>query len=142
MADGTLFVFGNSTSALVYLCLTSLLLTSLGLTYLRYLYTDHHSIDGLPEPAGASLIYGHLPLLGRDHASKAEHIARENSWPIFQVRLGCKRVVILNGFQAARDWLVINHSATITRPMFYTFHKVVSKTSGTCATALSNSPCI
>ncbi|KXT18666.1 hypothetical protein AC579_2666 [Pseudocercospora musae] len=109
--------------------LAVVLLIAAGCIYLKYLYTDFASIDGIPEPPGASSIYGHLPLLGKDHATTAEHWARENSWPVLQVRLGCKRVVFLNGFQAARDWLVTNQAATIDRPLFYTFHKVVSKTS-------------
>ncbi|KAF7195244.1 Phenylacetate 2-hydroxylase [Pseudocercospora fuligena] len=116
-------------SSLHFSVLAAFLLIATGCIYLKYFYTDFASIDGIPEPRGASLFYGHLPLLGKDHATTAEHWARENSWPVLQVRLGCKRVVLLNGFQAARDWLVTNQASTIDRPLFYTFHKVVSKTS-------------
>lgn len=99
--------------------------------YLRLFYVDFAAIKGIPEAPGGSLLHGHLSLLGKDHATAAQRLAEQYGWPIFQVRLGYRRAVFLNGFEVARNWLVTHQAATIDRPTFYTFHGVVSKTSGT-----------
>lgn len=98
--------------------------------YMRFFYVDFGPIPGIPEIPGGSPLHGHLYLLGRDHASTAERWAQQFGWPLYQVRLGYRRVVFLNGFEAAREWLVTRQSCTIDRPWLYTFHGVVSKTSG------------
>lgn len=98
--------------------------------YLRYFYVDFSAIQGISEIPGASLLHGHLYQLGHDHATTAQKWAEKYGWPIFQIRLGNRRVVVLNGFEVARDWIVTNQASTVDRPLFYTFHGVVSKTSG------------
>ncbi|OKL55956.1 hypothetical protein UA08_08651 [Talaromyces atroroseus] len=97
--------------------------------YLRYFYVDFAAIQGIPEIPGASLLHGHLYQLGNDHATTAQKWAEKYGWPIFQMRLGNRRVVVLNGFEVAREWIVTNQASTVDRPLFYTFHGVVSKTS-------------
>ncbi|KAK4544295.1 hypothetical protein LTR36_004505 [Oleoguttula mirabilis] len=119
---------GYSQPLLLLLLPPSVLLCAAWL-YLRYLYVDFAPLKGIPEIPGGSLLYGHLKLLGKDHATTAQQWAEQYGWPIFQVRLGYRRVVFLNGFQVAREWLVTHQAATIDRPTFYTFHGVVSKTS-------------
>jgi phenylacetate 2-hydroxylase len=69
-------------------------------------------------------------MLGNDHASTAETWAVTNSWPVYQIRLGNRRTMILNSFDVAREWIISRQTATIDRPWLYTFHGVVSKTSG------------
>lgn len=108
----------------------SILLSFAVLIYLRYFYNDFPAIQGIPEIPGASLLHGHLYQLGHDHATTAQEWAEKYGWPIFQIRLGNRRVVVLNGFEMARDWIVTNQASTVDRPLFYTFHGVVSKTSG------------
>ena len=98
--------------------------------YLRYFYVDFGRIGCIPEIPGGSSLAGHLYMLGGDHASTAERWAIANSWPIYQVRLGYRRAIILNSFDAAREWIVTKQTSTIDRPWLYTFHGVVSKTSG------------
>lgn len=98
--------------------------------YLQFFYVDFAHISGLPEKDGASLISGHLYNLGNDHASTAEAWGLDNSWGVFQIRLGNRRAIMLNSFDAAREWIVTQQAATIDRPWLYTFHGVVSKTSG------------
>ncbi|KAJ9150922.1 Amino acid permease [Pleurostoma richardsiae] len=97
--------------------------------YLRFFYVDIGSIQGIPEVPGASLLHGHIYQLGNDHSTTLQQWAKQYEWPIFQIRLGNRRVVVLNGFDVARDWIVANQAHTIDRPLFYTFHGVVSKTS-------------
>ena len=100
------------------------------LLYLQFFYVDVPKINGLPEIPGGELLAGHLYQLGRDHATTAETWARKYGWPAFQLRMGRRRAIILNSFNSAQEFLVKNQSATLDRPWFYTFHGVVSKTSG------------
>lgn len=115
-----------------------LLLTSLGVLLIlivAYLYTqafltDIAPIKGIPEAPGSVPFFGHLQVLGLDHPSKFEEWGTENNWPIVQARLGRRRVLVLNGFKEAQEWIVKNASATIDRPLFYTFHTIISKSQG------------
>lgn len=97
---------------------------------LRFCYVDIPKIQGFPEIPGGELLAGHLYQLGRDHATTAETWARKYGWPAFQLRMGRRRAIMLNSFHSAHEFLVKNQSATLDRPWFYTFHGVVSKTSG------------
>lgn len=100
------------------------------LIYLHFFYVDLKKIGGIKEIPGGSLISGHLFLLGSDHASTAEHWSNVYACPLFQIRLGNRRTIIINSFAVAKDWSIKNHSAILDRPWLYTFHGVVSKTSG------------
>jgi phenylacetate 2-hydroxylase len=117
---------------LVYhVALFLIVLAAITTLYIRFFYVDFAHIKGLPEIPGGSFISGHLYMLGNDHASTAEKWAVTNSWPVYQVRLGNRRAIILNSFDVAREWIVSKQTSTIDRPWLYTFHGVVSKTSGT-----------
>lgn len=114
------------TSILAYIAL--IILTAA--IYLRFFYVDFSAIGGIPEIPGGSLLHGHLYMLGQDHATTAQKWSHDYGWPIYQVRLGSRRVICLNGFEVAREYLVTRQSYTIDRPLMYTFHNLVSKTSG------------
>ncbi|KAL4887537.1 cytochrome P450 [Aspergillus karnatakaensis] len=107
------------------------------LVYLYLFYIDFAKIQGIPEIPGGDLLAGHLYELGADHATTAEEWSQRYAWPVFQLRMGRRRAVILNSFDAAREWMIKNQSATIDRPWFFTFHGVVSKTS---AATIGTSP--
>jgi phenylacetate 2-hydroxylase len=98
--------------------------------YIFFFYVDLSKINGIPEIPGGELLAGHLYQLGADHATTAQTWSTQHGWPVFQLRMGYRRAVILNSFESAREWMIKNQSATIDRPWFYTFHGVVSKTSG------------
>lgn len=98
--------------------------------YLRFFYIDFAQIKGIPEIPGGGLLEGHLYELGHDHATTAERWSKKYGWPVYQFRMGNRRAIMLNSFESTREWLVKNQSATIDRPWFYTFHGIVSKTSG------------
>lgn len=93
-------------------------------------YVDIPRIRGLPEIPGAELLAGHLYQLGEDHATTAESWAARYRWPVFQIRMGRRRAIILNSFESAREWMIKNQAATLDRPWFYTFHGVLSASSG------------
>ncbi|OJD29614.1 cytochrome p450 [Diplodia corticola] len=92
--------------------------------------TNTPYIRGLPEPPGAVPFFGHLPLLGGDHPTRFQKWSVENGWAVLQARLGRRRVVVLNTFAAAEWFMKKNAAATIDRPVFETFHGVVSGSQG------------
>lgn len=98
--------------------------------YVWFFYTDFAKIEGIQEIPHGELLAGHLYQLGDDHATTAEKWSRKIGWPVFQVRMGFRRVIFLNSFDSAREWLIKNQAATADRPWFHTFHGVVSATSG------------
>lgn len=122
------------------LAYTSVFILILALIYLRFFYVDFPPIRSIPEIPGGSLLHGHLYMLGQDHATTAEKWSKDYNWPIYQARLGNRRVFFLNGFEVAREWLVSCQSYTIDRPSLYTFHNLVSKTSGVSHTTSRNVP--
>lgn len=98
--------------------------------FLRFFYIDFPKIEGIPEIPNWDLLAGHLYQLDDDHATKSETWARTYGWPVFQLRMGRRRAIVLNSFEAAREWMVKNQTATLDRPWFHTFHGVISATSG------------
>ncbi|RSM09121.1 hypothetical protein CEP52_004298 [Fusarium oligoseptatum] len=86
------------------------------LVYINFFYVDFAKIKGIPEIPGGETLAGHLYQLGDDHATTAATWAAKYGWPVYQFRMGCRRVIMLNSFESAREWLVKNQSATIDRP--------------------------
>lgn len=108
----------------------ALIVGAIAIIYVWCFYVDIPEIKGIPEVPGGELLAGHLYQLGRDHATTAEKWSSQYGWPVFQLRMGYRRAVIVNSFDSAYQFLVKNQSATLDRPWFYTFHGVVSATSG------------
>ncbi|KAL4964520.1 cytochrome P450 [Aspergillus stella-maris] len=92
--------------------------------------TDIPPIKGIPELPNSIPLFGHLKSLGLDHASAFEAAYKANGHEAIQAKLGNRRVLVLNSFAAAQEIIVKNASATIDRPLLYTFHGIVSKTQG------------
>ncbi|PWY92305.1 cytochrome P450 [Aspergillus heteromorphus CBS 117.55] len=90
--------------------------------------TDVPKIKGLPEIPGVP-IFGNLLQLGDRHAVVARQWAKKFG-PVFQVRMGNKRVVFANSFDSVRQLWIKDQSALISRPTFHTFHSVVSSSQG------------
>ncbi|KAF9633310.1 Cytochrome P450 [Lasiodiplodia theobromae] len=112
------------------LATTLITLTLLYLIYQHAYGTDIPFIRGIPEAPGAIAFYGHLKALGSDHPSTLQRWSVENAWPVLQARLGRRRILVLNTFEAAQHFIQKNASATIDRPVFWTFHSMVSGTQG------------
>ncbi|KAH7233251.1 cytochrome P450 [Fusarium tricinctum] len=99
--------------------------------YLLYRFsnsTDTPKIKGIPEIPGVP-IFGNLIQLGTDHARVAQKWAAKYG-PVFQTRLGTKRVIYVNSYDAVKHFWITHQSALISRPMFHTFHSVVSTSQG------------
>ena len=95
----------------------------------RYLYaTDIPKIKNLPEIPGVPL-FGNLFQLGTDHARVAQKWAKKYG-PVFQTRLGNKRIIFVNSYETVKYFWITNQSSLISRPMFHTFHSVVSSSQG------------
>ncbi|KAF4454203.1 phenylacetate 2-hydroxylase [Fusarium austroafricanum] len=90
--------------------------------------TDQPKIKGIPEIPGVP-IFGNLIQLGTDHARVAQKWVAKYG-PVFQTRLGTKRVIYVNSYEAVKHFWITHQSALISRPMFHTFHSVVSSSQG------------
>ncbi|EMD00905.1 hypothetical protein BAUCODRAFT_188720 [Baudoinia panamericana UAMH 10762] len=90
--------------------------------------TDVPKIKGLPEIPGVPLL-GNLYQLGQHHAKVAQEWSKKYG-PVFQVRLGNRRIIFANSFDSVRTLWITNQSALISRPMLHTFHTVVSSSEG------------
>ncbi|QPC70766.1 hypothetical protein HYE68_001518 [Fusarium pseudograminearum] len=90
--------------------------------------TDKPKIKGIPEIPGVPL-FGNLFQLGTDHARVARKWVTKYG-PVFQTRLGNKRVIYVNSYDAVKHFWITHQSALISRPMFHTFHSVVSTSQG------------
>lgn len=85
-------------------------------------------IPGVPQVSGWPIV-GSLFSAGASQAVTFQKWARRYG-PVYQVRLGTKRVVIVNSFAAARELWVDHMRATASRPTSYTFHNIVSASQG------------
>lgn len=90
--------------------------------------TDTPKIKNLPEIPGVP-IFGNLLQLGEHHAKVAGSWVKKHG-PVFQVRLGNRRIVFANTFDSVRHLWITNQSSLISRPKLYTFHSVVSSSQG------------
>ncbi|CAF3802371.1 unnamed protein product [Adineta steineri] len=90
--------------------------------------TDIPKIRGLPEASGWP-IFGCLFQLGTNHSLALSKLGKRLG-PVFQIRLGNKRIVIANSFDAIRELWIRNQSSLISRPLLHTFHTVVSSSQG------------
>lgn len=108
----------------------SFLFLALGYFLIRYLNsTDQPKIKGLPEIPGVPL-FGNLLQLGQDHARVTAAWAKKYGWPVFQTRLGNRRIIWANSFDSVKHFWIANQSSLISRPTLYTFHSVVSSSQG------------
>ncbi|KAK2612597.1 hypothetical protein QQS21_001369 [Conoideocrella luteorostrata] len=90
--------------------------------------TDTPRIKGLPEIPGVP-VFGNLIQLGTDHARVAQRWAKKYG-PVFQTRLGNRRIIFVNSYETVRHFWITHQSSLISRPMFHTFHSVVSSSQG------------
>ncbi|XP_022940481.1 cytochrome P450 CYP82D47-like isoform X2 [Cucurbita moschata] len=72
-----------------------------------------------PQPRGAWPVIGHLPLLsGKEPHHTALGKLADVYGPIFMLRLGAHRTLIVSGWEVARECLTVNDKAFASRPKF------------------------
>ena len=130
MIDKTLnFVLGHAQespiSFLAYFAAASALLYLL----IGELQRQQVRIKGFGGPSG-------LPMIGNLHQIRVNAAEQYRLWSqkygsVFQIMLGNVPVIVVNSSKSARELFGGNSQALSSRPEFYTFHKVVSSTSGT-----------
>jgi len=67
----------------------------------------------------------------RVNAAEQYRLWTQKYGSVYQIMLGNVPVIVVNSSKAAREIFGANSQALSSRPEFYTFHKVVSSTSGT-----------
>jgi phenylacetate 2-hydroxylase len=90
--------------------------------------TDIPKIPGLPEASGWP-IFGSLFELGENHSLALSKLSKRLG-PVFQIRMGNKRIIVANSFDSIRELWIRNQSSLISRPLLHTFHTVVSSSQG------------
>ncbi|GAB0136198.1 hypothetical protein EsDP_00004510 [Epichloe bromicola] len=90
--------------------------------------TDIPKIKSLPEVPGVP-IFGNLIQLGTDHAKVAQRWVKKYG-PVFQTRLGNRRIVFVNSYDTVHHFWITHQSSLISRPTFHTFHSVISSSQG------------
>lgn len=105
-----------------------------GLTlFLRAFYPEQRAIPGIPEPKGLPFI-GHLLRLGPSPALTYLKWSQQLNSEVIQIKLGTKRIVLINSFSAATQLIYGNMSANCDRPQPHTFSNIVSATGLTVGT--------
>jgi phenylacetate 2-hydroxylase len=90
--------------------------------------TDIPKIDGLPEASGWP-VFGSLFELGDNHSAALARMAKKLG-PVFQIRMGSKRIIVANSYDSIKELWIKNQSALISRPTLHTFHAAVSSSQG------------
>ncbi|KAI9694154.1 MAG: hypothetical protein M1822_003425 [Bathelium mastoideum] len=109
----------------------TLLLLSLPLTYLVYNeYLRYRArLPSFPGPPSWPLV-GHIPHI-RSNAAETYRRWSQRYGAVYQIQLGNVPVLVVNRARAARDLFGAHSQALASRPVFYTFHRVLSNTAGT-----------
>lgn len=106
---------------------TTLIASLLAIDVYFELWCEQRPICGIPRIPRGSPIAGNLFQQG----SSAALAYWKWDLPVFQLRLGTKRVVVANTYDSIYHLWQTNWKANISRPVYYTFHKVMSTSQGT-----------
>ncbi|KAF1810394.1 cytochrome P450 [Eremomyces bilateralis CBS 781.70] len=100
-------------------------------TYLIFaeLVRQRRRITAFSGPRGWPIV-GNLPHI-RYNAAEQYRIWSKKHGDVYQIMLGDVPVLVVNSAKAAKTIFGHNSQALSSRPVFYTFHKVLSNTAGT-----------
>lgn len=101
---------------------------------LSYISLDFLGIVGPKKIKNLSEVPG-LPIIGNIHQTLSNASLVYSKWAkqygdVYQVRMGDRRVVVVNSYDAIKELWLQNRNKTNSRPSLYTFHSVVSSTQG------------
>ncbi|KAF3043074.1 hypothetical protein E8E11_002277 [Didymella keratinophila] len=109
-------------------------LVLLVLTPITYLIANEYvrytrRLKGFSGPRNWPLV-GNIPDIKYNAADKYREWSKQYG-AVYQIQLGNEPVVVVNSAEAARKIFGGNSQALSSRPVFWTFHKVLSNTAGT-----------
>jgi 3-hydroxyphenylacetate 6-hydroxylase len=110
------------------------LLVLILLTPITYLVANEYvrytrRLKGFTGPRNWPLV-GNIPDIKYNAADKYREWSKQYG-AVYQIQLGNEPVVVVNSAEAARKIFGGNSQALSSRPVFWTFHKVLSNTAGT-----------
>ncbi|KAL1851534.1 hypothetical protein Plec18170_006353 [Paecilomyces lecythidis] len=94
----------------------------------------------LPGPRGLPVV-GNLPQVLSTFSAEQYRKWSETYGPVYQVQLGNTPVVIVNTAASAKTLFLTQSAALNSRPLFYVFHKLVSKNVASIGTSPWNESC-
>ncbi|KAL1984146.1 hypothetical protein VTN96DRAFT_9451 [Rasamsonia emersonii] len=97
-------------------------------------------LKGLPGPRGLPVV-GNLPQVLSTFSAEQYRRWAEQYGPVYQVQLGNTPVVVVNTAAAAKTLFLAQSSALNSRPLFYVFHKLVSKNVASIGTSPWSESC-
>lgn len=122
-----------TTSAVLSTGLVFALIVSLAYVVITELYRRNVRLASVPGPRGLPIV-GNFYQLGRDPAETLHIWGQQYRNGIFQIMLGNMPVVVFNSMQAARDVFIGQGHSLIDKPVFYTFHSVLSSVASSIGT--------
>lgn len=90
------------------------------------LYRWSVRIRGIPGPRGLPLL-GNLRQIAKTSPPEQYRLWSLKYGPFFQVQLGNVPILVINSAEVAKRLLIRESAAFNSRPLFYVFHKFVSK---------------
>ncbi|KAK8250203.1 cytochrome P450 [Phyllosticta capitalensis] len=129
IADVVALVENQVFNHLIRTALYTPILLLLSYVFLNEVFRLRARIPGFSGPPG-------LPIVGNIHQIRVNAAETYRLWskrygPVYQIQLGNVPVLVVNSAAAARDLFGKHSQVLSSRPVFYTFHKVLSNTAGT-----------
>ncbi|KAF2096007.1 cytochrome P450 [Rhizodiscina lignyota] len=96
------------------------------------IYRRKVRLRGVPGPSGLPIV-GNLNQLGPDPADTLHQWGKRYGG-VYQISLGTRPVVIFDSMKAAREVFIGQGTALIDKPVFYTFHQMLSSVASSIGT--------
>lgn len=126
------FLRDATPSSLLLATLGFILLSAIGYVVVTEVYRSKIRLPGIPGPTGLPVV-GNLYQLNPDPAETLHQWGKKYGG-CYQVMLGTTPVVVFNSMKAARDVFVGQGHSLIDKPVFYTFHSVLSSVASSIGT--------
>jgi 3-hydroxyphenylacetate 6-hydroxylase len=104
------------------------------------LYRWSLRVKGIPGPKGLPIV-GNLRQIKHISPSEQYRLWALEYGPLIQIQLGNKPILVINSAAAAKDLLIRESGSFNSRPLFYVFHKFVSKEITSIGTSPWNDSC-
>lgn len=119
-------------SSLLLLTVGFVVLSAFGYVVITEVYRSKIRLPRIPGPTGLPIV-GNLYQLNPDPAETLHQWGKKYGG-CYQIMLGTTPVVVFNSMQAARDVFIGQGHSLIDKPVFYTFHSVLSSVASSIGT--------